>query len=94
LWSQTALGISMPFVLVANQQRHETSQGVVEYLDVGTGIPTLYFHGTGAGNEAALLLEQSRLLDIHAGGHLIWFGKDSSHMHTQRVQFLQAAFSR
>jgi pimeloyl-ACP methyl ester carboxylesterase len=34
-------------------------------------------------------IPQSRLLTIHAGGHLIWFGKDSSDMHTQRVQFIR-----
>jgi len=48
-------------MLVPNQQRIETPHGDVEYLDVGTGTPTLYFHGTGAGNDAALLLEQSLL---------------------------------
>src|SRR5918999_550987 len=45
----------------ARQQLLETSHGMVEYLDAGGGIPILYFHGTGAGNDAALLLEQSLL---------------------------------
>jgi pimeloyl-ACP methyl ester carboxylesterase len=46
---------------IADQHRHATPLGTVEYLDTGTGMPTLYFHGTGAGNDAALLLEQSLL---------------------------------
>lgn len=46
----------------AENQRHlQTPLGQVEYLDVGTGVPVLYFHGTGAGNDAALLLDQSLL---------------------------------
>ena len=32
--------------------------GQVEFCDVGSGHPVLYFHGTGAGNKAAVLLEQ------------------------------------
>jgi len=48
-------------MIAAGQQRVETPHGIVEFLDVGTGTPTLYFHGTGAGNDAALLLEQSLL---------------------------------
>ena len=32
---------------------------------------------------------QSRLLEIHAGGHLIWFGKDSALMHAERVAFIR-----
>ena len=47
--------------MTSSQQSLETSHGTVEYLDVGAGTPVLYFHGTGAGNEAALLLEQSLL---------------------------------
>lgn len=48
--------------MIATAQRNlKTRHGNVEYLDVGTGIPTLYFHGTGAGNDAALLLEHSLL---------------------------------
>ena len=39
----------------------QTSAGVVEYADAGAGIPALYFHGTGAGLDAALLLEQPLL---------------------------------
>jgi len=30
---------------------------------------------------------QSRLLDIHAGGHFIWFGKDSADIDNQRIAF-------
>ena len=48
--------------MIAGGQKYlETSRGSVQYLDVGTGTPTLYFHGTGAGNDAVLLLEQSLL---------------------------------
>ena len=48
-------------MIAADQKLLETPHGKVEYIDVGTGTPTLYFHGTGAGNDAALLLEQSLL---------------------------------
>lgn len=41
-----------------NQQLCDLPSGRVEYCDVGAGWPVLYFHGTGAGNEAAILLEQ------------------------------------
>lgn len=46
-------------MVVATVQHIETRHGNVEYFDVGTGIPTLYFHGTGAGGDAAILLERS-----------------------------------
>ena len=39
-----------------------------------------------------LCIPQSRLLEIHVGGHLIWFGKDSVEMHEQRMTFLREAF--
>lgn len=52
----------------ATPQRLETVHGDVEYLDVGEGLPTLYFHGTGAGNDAALLLEHAL---IRSGCRLI-----------------------
>lgn len=39
----------------------DTVIGNVEYCDVGTGRPVLYFHGTGTGNDAAVLLERSLL---------------------------------
>jgi len=38
-----------------------TSKGVVEYADIGDGPAILYFHGTGAGNDAALLMERTLL---------------------------------
>ena len=46
-----------------NVEQHylNTPHGNIEFLDVGRGSPVLYFHGTGAGNDAALLLEQSLL---------------------------------
>jgi pimeloyl-ACP methyl ester carboxylesterase len=50
-------------MMTATQQHLETALGHVEYLDAGSGFPVLYFHGTGAGNEAALMLEQSLLPD-------------------------------
>ncbi len=43
------------------QRRVRTSKGPVEYLDVGQGIPVLYFHGNGVGNDAAVMLEKSLL---------------------------------
>jgi pimeloyl-ACP methyl ester carboxylesterase len=46
-------------MILGSQQRLETARGVVEYLDVGSGMPTLYFHGTGAGNDAAFLLDKT-----------------------------------
>jgi len=36
----------------------ETMSGRIEYVDTGTGLPVLYFHGTGAASDAAVLLEQ------------------------------------
>jgi hypothetical protein len=50
------------------QQYYQSPRGLVEYCDVGSGIPILYFHGTGAGNDAAILLEQEL---IDAGCRLI-----------------------
>ena len=47
---------------ISNQQL-ETSKGLVEYADVGQGRPILYFHGTGAGNDAAVIMERSLLDD-------------------------------
>jgi hypothetical protein len=44
-------------------QRIVTRQGPVEFLDIGTGTPILYFHGSGAGAEVAPLLEQPLLDD-------------------------------
>ena len=41
----------------------ETSRGLLEYADVGQGLPILYFHGTGAGNDAAIIIERSLLDD-------------------------------
>lgn len=40
------------------QHTVELPTGRLEFCDVGSGIPVLYFHGTGAGNAAAVLLEQ------------------------------------
>ena len=41
----------------------ETSRGLLEYADVGQGLPILYFHATGAGNDAAIIMERSLLDD-------------------------------
>ena len=38
-------------------------------------------------------IAESRLLEIHAGGHLIWFGKDSARMHDERVSVIRGSFS-
>jgi pimeloyl-ACP methyl ester carboxylesterase len=40
------------------QQLYDAPAGLVEFCEVGSGLPVLYFHGTGAGNDAAVLLEQ------------------------------------
>jgi pimeloyl-ACP methyl ester carboxylesterase len=40
------------------QRRYDSPTGLIEFCDVGSGLPVLYFHGTGAGNDAAVLLEQ------------------------------------
>ena len=45
------------------QLRVQTSKGPVEYADVGHGIPVLYFHGNGAGNDAAVIVEKSLIDD-------------------------------
>jgi pimeloyl-ACP methyl ester carboxylesterase len=36
----------------------KTSKGIIEYTEIGSGPPLLYFHGTGAGNDAAVLMER------------------------------------
>jgi pimeloyl-ACP methyl ester carboxylesterase len=41
----------------------ETSKGRLEYCVVGDGYPILYFHGTGAGNDCAVVMENSLLED-------------------------------
>jgi len=46
-----------------NLKQAETSHGLLEYADVGQGLPILYFHGTGAGNDAAIIMERSLLDD-------------------------------
>jgi pimeloyl-ACP methyl ester carboxylesterase len=43
------------------QQTIETDHGTVTYRDVGSGFPILYFHGTGAHSDAALLLDSPLL---------------------------------
>lgn len=43
------------------KQRLDTPHGTIEYLDVGSGTPTLYFHGSGAGADSVLVLEQALL---------------------------------
>jgi pimeloyl-ACP methyl ester carboxylesterase len=45
------------------QRQVQTSKGPVEYADVGQGIPILYFHGNGAGNDAAVRIEKSLVDD-------------------------------
>ncbi len=41
------------------QRRMQTSKGPVEYVDAGQGIPVLYFHGNGLGNDAMFMIEKS-----------------------------------
>jgi pimeloyl-ACP methyl ester carboxylesterase len=36
-------------------------------------------------------IDNSRLLDVHAGGHLIWFGRDYPRLHRVRVDFVRQA---
>jgi pimeloyl-ACP methyl ester carboxylesterase len=45
------------------QQRLETAKGPLEYVDAGQGIPILYFHGNGVGNDAVVMMEKSLLDD-------------------------------
>lgn len=40
------------------QELYDAPSGLLEFYDVGAGLPVLFFHGTGAGNDAAVLLEQ------------------------------------
>jgi pimeloyl-ACP methyl ester carboxylesterase len=44
-------------------RRVTTTAGDVEFLDVGEGLPTLYFHGTGAGADVVPPLEKPLLED-------------------------------
>ena len=41
----------------------QTSRGFLEYADVGRGLPILYFHGTGAGSDAAVTMERALIDD-------------------------------
>ena len=36
-------------------------------------------------------IADSRLLEVHAGGHLIWFGLDYARLHEERVDFVRRA---
>lgn len=46
------------------EQRHvQTSKGIVEYADLGQGIPILYFHGNDVGNDSVVMMEKSLLDD-------------------------------
>ena len=38
-------------------------------------------------------IPHSHLLDVHAGGHLIWYGRDALHMHKARVAFIDASLA-
>ena len=38
-------------------------------------------------------IPKSRLVAIHAGGHLIWFGIDADLMHAERVAFIRESQS-
>jgi pimeloyl-ACP methyl ester carboxylesterase len=40
-----------------------TATGPVGYLDAGNGRPVLYFHGTGAGNDLAAVMERALIED-------------------------------
>jgi len=46
-----------------SSRRATTSKGTVDYADVGQGLPILYFHGTGAGSDAAVMMERSLIDD-------------------------------
>jgi hypothetical protein len=45
-------------------RRIQTSRGSVEYVDVGQGIPVLYFHGNGISNDARFLVSRPINQDI------------------------------
>ncbi len=51
------------FAGAIHNQQMETSKGLVEFADVGRGPAILYFHGTGAGNDAAVIMERLLLED-------------------------------
>jgi len=38
-------------------------------------------------------IAHARLLDVHAGGHLIWFGQDYASLHNVRVEFIHRALA-
>jgi len=45
------------------QRQVQTSRGIVEYADVGLGVPILYFHGNDVGNDSVVTMEKSLLDD-------------------------------
>src|SRR5437867_4148693 len=49
-------------------QTVKTPNGPVEFRDAGDGPPVLYFHGTGAGNDLVLVMEDSL---VKAGFRLV-----------------------
>jgi len=54
-------GDDLWFTGPVEQRRMQTSKGPVEYADVGQGIPVLYFHGNGVGNDAVVMMEKTML---------------------------------
>ncbi len=60
---RTAKSDDLWFTGEIEQRRVQTSKGPVEYADVGQGIPILYFHGNGVGNDAVVMLEKSLVDD-------------------------------
>lgn len=41
---------------------------------------------------ATQCIDHAELLDVHAAGHLIWYGQDSGRMHQRRTHFLRTHF--
>jgi pimeloyl-ACP methyl ester carboxylesterase len=60
---RTANGDGLWFTGEIEQRQVQTSKGPLEYADVGQGIPILYFHGNGVGNDAVVMLEKSMVDD-------------------------------
>lgn len=86
--------------------RRTSDRRMVHGLAIGIGTALLdvvlgySMGGSGAiepifvvSNVGRTCIPHGRLLEVHAGGHLIWFGKDSAAMHDQRMVFMRQSLA-
>ena len=65
----------------------DTAAGPVQHLDLGTGEPVLFVHGSPGGCDEG---EQARLHPIEGGTHIsVWTGPDDDLAQAVIVDFLR-----